>query len=84
MSAVLPPEAEVALEKLLELPPLLRLEVSERLADSVEQSEIDRAWIRVAERRIMEMRSGAVKGVNIDEMFAEAERIMNEPRPSAS
>jgi hypothetical protein len=79
-SAILPPEAEVALEKLLALPPLLRLEASERLAESVEQSEIDRYWARVGAQRAEDLRSGAVKGLTVDEAFARAEKRVNDVR----
>jgi hypothetical protein len=79
-TTVLPPEAEVALEKLLELPPLLRLQASERLAESVEQSEIDRYWASVGAQRAEEMRTGAAKGLTIDEAFARAEKRVNEVR----
>jgi hypothetical protein len=80
-SAVLPPEAEMALEKLLELPPMLRLEASERLADSVSQSEIDRYWATVGAQRAEELRTGAVKGLTVEEAFARAEKRVNEVRP---
>jgi hypothetical protein len=83
-STVMPPDAEQAIERLLELPPMLRLEASERLAESVEENEIRAAWMRVAERRAMELRSGAVKAVNMHEMFAEAKRMINESRSHSS
>ncbi len=56
----------------LKLPVEARGELATRLLESLEpsDSEIQERWIREAERRAEEMRSGRVRGEPIDEVLA--------------
>ncbi len=85
-STVLRPKAERALKKLLTLPPMLRPEACERLADRVDHVEIDRYWAGIGANRSEELRTKAAMGLPYQEAFTRAERIVHDvssldPRP---
>jgi putative addiction module component (TIGR02574 family) len=57
----------------LKLPSHERARLAEVLIASLdEEDEVFEAWVDEAERRYAELRSGAVKGVPADEVFARA------------
>ena len=58
--------------EVLELPVEARGELATTLLESLEPSdaEIEESWIREAERRAEEMRTGQVRGEPIGEVFA--------------
>ncbi len=58
------------------LPIDIKLELIDRLIESISPTtkEIEEAWKEEAERRIEEVRSGKVKPIPVEEVFAEIER----------
>jgi putative addiction module component (TIGR02574 family) len=55
---------------LLELPAHERARLAERLISSLEEeSEIERAWYREAERRLQELRAGSVREIPAEEVY---------------
>ena len=58
------------------LPIDLKLELIDRLLESISptKKEVEEAWKMEAERRIEEVRSGKVKPIPVEEVFAEIER----------
>ncbi|MFN0138896.1 MAG: addiction module protein [Pyrinomonadaceae bacterium] len=58
------------------LPIDMKLELIDHLLESISPSkkEVEEAWKVEAERRIEEVRSGKVKTIPVDEVFAEIER----------
>lgn len=67
----------IELEDLVDsLPVDVKLELVDRLLESISPAnkEIEEAWKVEAERRIEEVRSGKVKTIPVDEVFAEIER----------
>ena len=58
------------------LPIDLKLELIDRLLESISptKKEVEEAWKVEAERRIEEVRSGKVKPIPVEEVFAEIER----------
>ena len=67
-------DLQTTVASLLELPPQDRLRIGETLIESVGgiEDETDAvAWSEVIERRIHELRSGAVRGIPAEEVFAQ-------------
>lgn len=64
------------LEMVDSLPIDIKLELIDRLLESISPTtkEIENAWKDEAERRIEEVRTGKVKPIPIEEVFAEIER----------
>lgn len=67
--------------QLLRLPPTDRARLAQLLLESLDTEEadaspdeLDRLWQAEAERRLAELRSGAVAGIPAEEVFAAAER----------
>lgn len=58
------------------LPIDMKLELIDRLLESISptKKEVEEAWKVEAERRIEEVRSGKVKTIPVEEVFAEIER----------
>ena len=58
------------------LPIDIKLELIDRLLESISPTtkEIKDAWKEEAERRIEEVRTGKVKSIPVEEVFAEIER----------
>ncbi len=58
------------------LPIDMKLELIDRLIESISPTskEVEEAWKVEAERRIEEVRSGKVKTIPVEEVFAEIER----------
>ena len=58
------------------LPIDMKLELIDRLLESISptKKEVEEAWKVEAERRIEEVRSGKVKTIPMEEVFAEIER----------
>ena len=58
------------------LPIDMKLELIDRLLESISPStkDIEAAWKAEAEKRVEEVRSGKVKPIPADEVFAEIER----------
>ena len=58
------------------LPIDIKLELIDRLLESISPTtkEIEDAWKEEAERRIEEVRTGKVKPIPVEEVFAEIER----------
>jgi putative addiction module component (TIGR02574 family) len=58
------------------LPLDMKLKLLDRLVESISptEKEIEEAWKVEAERRIDEVRSGRVKPIPVEEVFAEIER----------
>lgn len=67
-------DLQTTVASLLELPPQDRLRIGETLIESVGDigDETDTvAWSAVIERRIQELRSGTVRGIPAEEVFAQ-------------
>lgn len=67
-------DLQTTVASLLELPPQDRLRIGETLIESVGDigDETDAvAWSAVIERRIQELRSGTVRGIPAEEVFAQ-------------
>lgn len=78
---------DATLEPLLKLPPGQRIELAERLIESVggfSSPEIERAWLDEADRRYAEMKSGLDEGIPAAQAIAEARRALDERRQAAS
>ncbi len=60
------------IEEVVSLPVEERAIVAESILRSLNppESDIDREWARVAERRLAELRSGAVKSIPGEQVFA--------------
>jgi len=58
------------------LPIDIKLELIDRLLESISPTtkEIEDAWKEEAERRVEEVRTGKVKTIPVEEVFAEIER----------
>jgi putative addiction module component (TIGR02574 family) len=58
------------------LPPRERETLCTKIAESLDAplTPEEEAWAEVAERRVEELRSGKVKGIPADEVFAKARR----------
>jgi len=54
---------------LLKLPPSERARLAEQLISSLEESELEKAWYDEAERRLSEIRAGAVREVPAAEAY---------------
>lgn len=69
---MMPRTVEELEHEAMELPVESRGELAERLLESLEPSdaEIRMSWIREAERRAEEMRSGRVRGEPVGEVLA--------------
>ncbi len=63
-------------EQAVQLPPEDRAFLAERLLDSLEDAELERAWMLEAKRRRDEIRSGDVKPLPSDEVYQRVERLL--------
>ena len=79
-------DLQTTVASLLELPPQDRLRIGETLIESVGDigDETDAvAWSAVIERRVQELRSGTVRGIPAEEVFAQLDaRIAQHRSPS--
>ena len=74
-------------QKVLKLPPASRVRLAEKLLESVEDyasPEIASSWQKEISRRVKAIESGAVEGVPVDQVFAEARRQLHEARRLSS
>lgn len=77
-------DIDATLEPLLNLSPKQRIELAERLIESVPpycgDPEIERAWSEEIARRIEDIEQGRVKPVPAEEVHARIERKLKERR----
>ncbi len=76
-------DLQTTVASLLELPPQDRLRIGETLIESVGDigDETDTvAWNAVIERRIQELRSGTVRGIPAEEVFAQIDARIDQHR----
>ena len=76
-------DLQTTVASLLELPPQDRLRIGETLIESVGDigDETDTvAWNAVIERRIQELRSGTVRGIPAEEVFAQIDARIDQNR----
>ena len=76
-------DLQTTVASLLELPPQDRLRIGETLIESVGDigDETDTvAWNAVIERRIQELRSGTVRGIQAEEVFAQIDARIDQHR----
>ena len=59
-----------------QLPPKDRAFLAERLLDSLDETDIEQAWIDEAKRRHEEVRSGRVKPIPADEVYRRIEKLL--------
>ncbi len=62
-------EVETIIQEGLQLPPEERLQIAERLYESVPGDEIMRSWLGEAERRKAAWDSGSVEGIDGNEVI---------------
>ncbi len=68
---------EEIIKEALQLPPSARSEIADRLYSSVEPNpEVEAAWVQESMRRLEEVRSGKVKAIPGELVFAEARRLL--------
>ena len=80
-------DLDAKLQELLKLPPAKRIELAERLIESVPpfpDEETERAWKDEIARRIEEVDQGRVKLIPAEEVMKEARERLNEIRREAS
>ena len=76
-------DLQTTVASLLELPPQDRLRIGETLIESVGDTgdETDTiVWSETIERRIRELRSGAVRGIPAEEVFAQLDARISQHR----
>jgi putative addiction module component (TIGR02574 family) len=78
MSEIQTAELDTALRELMKFTPEQRMELAERLLDSIppsfSDSEIEEAWKIEIARRVEEMKEGLVKSIPADEVHARIEQ----------
>jgi len=62
-------DLEQLTQEALSLPPDAKVALIELLLQSLDNDEIDEAWINEAEKRYEELQTGKVKGLPADEVF---------------
>ena len=60
----------------IQLPPKDRAFLAERLLDSLDDAEIEQAWIDVAKSRRDEVRSGKVKPIPAEDVYRRIETLL--------
>lgn len=65
-------------ETVIQLPPKDRAFLAESLLDSLEDADIEQAWIDETKRRRDEVRSGKVKPIAAEEVYQRIERLLKE------
>jgi putative addiction module component (TIGR02574 family) len=63
-------------ETVVQLPLKQRAYLTERLLDSLEESELEQQWITEAKRRREEIRTGEVKPIPAEEVYERVERLL--------
>ena len=63
-------------ETVTQLPPKDRAFLAERLLDSLDEDEIEQAWMGVARRRRDEVRSGKVKPIPAEDVYRRIETLL--------
>ena len=63
-------------ETVIQLPPKDRAFLAERLLGSLEQEEIDQAWIAEAKRRRNDVRTGKVKPIPAGDVYRRIEKLL--------
>lgn len=72
---------------LLELPPPARAFLAETLSESIEDfasPAIEAAWSAEVERRVSEIKSGAIQGIPAEEVARNVRRALDEARQISS
>jgi putative addiction module component (TIGR02574 family) len=60
----------------VQLPPRDRAFLAERLLDSLDESDIEQAWIDEAKRRRDEVRSGKVQPIPAEDVYRRIEKLL--------
>jgi putative addiction module component (TIGR02574 family) len=60
----------------VQLPPRERAFLAERLLDSLDESDIEQAWIDEAKRRRDEVRSGKVQPIPAQDVYRRIEKLL--------
>ena len=63
-------------ETVVQLPPKARAFLAERLLDSLEEADIEQAWLEEAKHRHDEVRSGKVKPVPAEDVYRRIEKLL--------
>jgi putative addiction module component (TIGR02574 family) len=63
-------------ETVIRLPPRDRAFLAERLLHSLDEAEIEQAWIDEAKRRCYDVRSGKVKPIAAGEVYRRIEALL--------
>ena len=63
-------------ETIVQLPPKDRVFLVERLLDSLEDADIEQAWVEEAKRRRDEVRSGKVKRLPAEDVYRRIEKLL--------
>lgn len=64
-------------DTVVQLPPKERAFLAERLLASLEEADVEDAWIKEAKRRRDEVRSGSVKPISSAEVYRRINRLLN-------
>ncbi len=83
----MPIDLQATTASLLELPPRDRLRIGETLIESVGglvDDDVAESWNAVIERRVAELKTGAVRGIPAEEVFAEVEARLAARKSAAS
>ena len=63
-------------DTVVQLPPKDRVFLTERLLDSLDETDVEQAWLEEAKRRRDEVRSGKVKPVPADQVYRRIEKLL--------
>lgn len=63
-------------ETVVQLPPKDRAFLAERLLDSLEEEDVEQAWLNEAGRRRDEVRSGKVKPIPAEDVYRRIEKLL--------
>ena len=70
-------------KEILELPPLSRMRLAEKIIESIDDyasPQVEAAWATEIERRVREIESGAEEGIPAEQVMKNARRSSNEAR----
>jgi putative addiction module component (TIGR02574 family) len=67
---------KVLAETVVQLPPKERAFLAERLLASLDDADVEDAWINEAKHRRDEMRSGSVKAISSAEVYRRIKRLL--------
>ena len=87
MSETQTAEIDTALRELMKFTPEQRMEIAERLLDSVNgfsSPEIEKAWLNEAQRRYEELKSGKESAIPVAQAIEDVKRELNERRQATS